>query len=104
MYCWVRQKRNISAEVDFLFQAGINIVPVEVKAGKTGRLKSLHVFIGEKKRDFAIRFNADTPSICDTQTSIAGKPTHKLRLLSLPLYMVGQTQRLCRELIGLHDN
>jgi predicted AAA+ superfamily ATPase len=99
LYCWMRQKRNTSAEVDFLVQAGINIVPVEVKAGKTGRLKSLHVFISEKKRDFAIRFNADTPSICDMQTSVAGKPTHKFKLLSLPLYMVGQTQRLCREMI-----
>ncbi len=95
----MRQKRNASAEVNFLIQAGINIIPIEVKAGKTGRLKSLHVFIGEKKRDFAIRFNANTPSILDMQTSIAGKPTHKFRLLSLPLYMVGQTQRLCRELI-----
>jgi predicted AAA+ superfamily ATPase len=99
LYCWMRQKRNTSAEVDFLFQAGINIVPVEVKAGKTGRLKSLHVFIGEKKRDFAIRFNADVPSILDMQTSVAGKPTHKFRLLSLPLYLVGQTLRLCRETI-----
>jgi hypothetical protein len=99
LYCWMRQKRNTSAEVDFLFQAGINIVPVEVKAGKTGRLKSLHVFIGEKKRDFAIRFNADIPSILDMQTSVAGKPTHKFRLLSLPLYLVGQTQRLCSETI-----
>lgn len=99
LYCWMRQKRNTSAEVDFLFQMGINIVPVEVKAGKTGRLKSLHVFIGEKKRNFAIRFNADVPSLLDMQTSVAGKPTCNFRLLSLPLYLVGQTQRLCSEMI-----
>ena len=99
LYCWMRQKRNTSAEVDFLVQAGINIVPVEVKAGKTGRLKSLHVFITEKKRDFAIRFNADIPSVLDMQTSVAGKATHNFRLLSLPLYLVGQTHRLCREMI-----
>ena len=99
LYCWMRQKHNTSAEVDFLVQAGINIVPIEVKAGKTGTLKSLHVFIGEKKRDFAIRFNADIPSVLDMQTSVAGKPTHNFRLLSLPLYLVGQTQRLCREMM-----
>ena len=99
LYCWMRQKRNTSAEVDFLVQAGTTIVPVEVKAGKTGRLKSLHVFMAEKKRDFAIRFNADTPSVLDIQTSVVGKPTHHFRLLSLPMYLVGQTQRLCREMI-----
>lgn len=97
LHCWMRQKHNTSAEVDFLIQAGINIVPIEVKAGKTGTLKSLHVFIGEKKCDFAIRFNADIPSVLDMQTSVTGKPTHDFRLLSLPLYLVGQTQRLCRE-------
>ncbi|MCF7957557.1 MAG: AAA family ATPase [Phycisphaerae bacterium] len=99
LHCWMRQKHNTSAEVDFLVQAGINIVPVEVKAGKTGRLKSLHVFITENKRDFAIRFNADIPSVLDVQTSVSGKPTHKFRLLSLPLYLVGQTQRLYHEMI-----
>ena len=98
LYCWMRQKHNTSAEVDFLIQAGINIVPIEVKAGKTGTLKSLHVFVSEKKRDFAIRFNADIPSVLDMKTSVAGKPTHDFRLLSLPLYLVGQTQRLCREM------
>jgi predicted AAA+ superfamily ATPase len=99
LYCWMRQKHNTSAEVDFLIQAGIHIVPIEVKAGKTGTLKSLHVFIGEKQRNFAIRFNADTPSVLDMQTSVAGKAPRDFRLLSLPLYLVGQTQRLCREMV-----
>ncbi|MBN1436544.1 MAG: ATP-binding protein [Sedimentisphaerales bacterium] len=99
LYCWMRQKRNTSAEVDYLFQIGTNIVPIEVKAGKTGTLKSLHVFVAEKNRNFAIRFNADTPSILDTQTRIAGKTPQNFKLLSLPLYMIGQTQRLCHEII-----
>ncbi len=99
LYCWMRQKRNTSAEVDFLIQSGINIVPIEVKAGKTGTLKSLHVFICEKKHDFAVRFNADIPSVINMQTSIAGKINQKFKLLSLPLYLVEQTQRLCREIM-----
>lgn len=98
LHCWMRQKHNTSSEVDYLVQDGVNIVPVEVKAGKTGKLKSLHVFITEKRCDFAIRFNADIPSVLETQTSIAGKPIHNFRLLSLPLYLVGQAQRLCREM------
>lgn len=96
LYCWMRQKRNTSSEVDYLMQVGLVIVPVEVKAGKTGTLKSLHVFLLEKNRDFALRFNADTPSIVDATTSVSGRETQKFRLLSLPFYLVGQAQRLCR--------
>jgi hypothetical protein len=34
--------------VDFLVPLGGGVLPVEVKAGKTGRLKSLQLFIAEK--------------------------------------------------------
>ena len=37
---------------------GEKVVPVEVKAGVTGSLKSLQVFVAEKKMPFALRFNA----------------------------------------------
>lgn len=41
------------------------MIPIEVKAGKTGTLRSLHVFLREKNRTFALRFNADPPSLFD---------------------------------------
>lgn len=34
-----------------------NIYPIEVRSGKTGRLKSLHVFMDEKKCDIGIRIS-----------------------------------------------
>jgi uncharacterized protein len=45
---------------------GQQIIPVEIKAGKSGTLKSLHQFLKEKKRHNALRFNADVPSLLDT--------------------------------------
>jgi len=84
---------------DYLFSLGPNIIPVEVKAGKSGSLKSLHVFINEKKHHFALRFNSDVPSMIDTTTRISGQPSHPFRLLSLPMYLIDQTKRLCRETI-----
>ena len=93
----MREKSQSSAEVDYLISFGETIVPVEVKAGKTGTLKSLHVFLRDKKRSFALRFNADKPSLLDAKTSLADGRNMPFRLLSLPLYMVGQTRRLCRE-------
>jgi len=95
-FCWMREKSQSSAEVDYVISFGETIVPVEVKAGKTGTLKSLHVFLREKERSFALRFNADAPSLLDTTTSLADGRNRRFRLLSLPLYMVGQARRLCR--------
>ena len=100
LHYWSRDKRQSSAEVDYLFTIGRHLVPTEVKAGKTGRLKSLHVFLKEKKLSFGLRFNADLPSLLDDQASLTNGDYLSYRLLSLPLYMVGQARRLCRDSIG----
>jgi hypothetical protein len=97
LYCWMREKSQSSAEVDYLISVGGVVVPVEVKAGKTGTLKSLHVFLREKKRDFGLRLNSDLPSLLKAETSVAGGENRSFRLLSLPLYLVEQASRLCRE-------
>jgi hypothetical protein len=76
---------------------GDKIIPVEVKAGKTGALKSLHVFMGHKNRNFAIRFNSDLPFLLEAETSVVGQEKRPFHLMLLPLYMVSQTKRLCRE-------
>ena len=42
---WLRKGRSVNAEVDFLVQLQHDIVPVEVKSGKSGSLKSLLQFV-----------------------------------------------------------
>jgi len=96
LFYWNREKRNSSAEVDYLFADGPHVVPIEVKAGSTGSLRSLHLFAAEKGCDLAVRFNTDVPSLCRAQASIPGGKTKEFTLLSLPLYMVGQLLRLIR--------
>lgn len=99
LFCWMRQQASANAEVDYLLSLGTHIIPVEVKAGKSGSLKSVHVFINEKRRDFALRFNADLPSVTEVKTSVSGMTPQPFKLLSLPFYLIGQAKRLCRELI-----
>ena len=94
LHYWSREKSQSSAEVDYVLSQGNQIIPVEVKAGKTGRLKSLHAFLKEKKCRFGIRFNADLPSLLDTAAVMPTEESFDYRLLSLPLYMVGQVRRL----------
>ncbi len=94
---WLREKKNSSAEVDYVISEGALIVPIEVKAGKSGTLKSLHLFLREKHRSFGVRFNSHTPSVLESQTALPGVSNISYRLLSLPLYMVGQLRRLIRQ-------
>lgn len=50
---WNREKAGSSAEVNYLRQKGTTILLIEVKAGHTGRLKSLHLFMEEKNAPLA---------------------------------------------------
>ncbi|MEJ1730945.1 DUF4143 domain-containing protein, partial [Escherichia coli] len=45
LYYWVREKRGSSAETDYLTEKGGEVIPVEVKSGKSGKLKSLHLLL-----------------------------------------------------------
>ena len=90
LYYWLREKKNANAEIDYLLQYNNNIFPVEVKAGKSGTLKSLHVYLYEKKLRTGIRFNLNLPSIGNLEAKVTlGKSSKTLqyKLISLPLYM-----------------
>jgi len=45
MYYWERDKRGSSAEIDYLLEKNGKLFPIEVKAGVSGRLKSMHMFL-----------------------------------------------------------
>lgn len=98
LFYWSRMKKGSTSELDYLMVHTYEILPVEVKAGTTGRLKSLHVFVSEKAGSSAIRFNSDLPSRVDTHTVIPGREKRPFTLLSLPLYLVGQLPRLLSRL------
>lgn len=95
LFYWVREQKTSSAEVDYVIadDSG-HIVPVEVKSGKTGSLRSLQVFADEKRTATAVRFNSEPPSVFQEERRTPnGKPV-KFRLISLPHYLAGQVGRL----------
>jgi predicted AAA+ superfamily ATPase len=88
---WLRESKESNAEVDFVCTFHGKIIPIEVKAGATGSLKSLHQFVGEKKVPLAIRLDTNLPSTQRVQTTIrTGNETRIVSydLISLPLYLV----------------
>ena len=96
LYYWQRAAKGSNAEVDYLIQHQNKVIPLEVKAGSTGSLKSLHLFMSLKKLDVAARVNSDLPStvVVDIK-DYEGKPI-KYNLLSVPYYLLGQLPRLLK--------
>ncbi len=80
---WVREKVNSQAKVDLLYQHQQFIIPIEVKSGATGTLRSLFQFMEACDHSFAIRILGNQFSIDQLQTS-NGKP---FLLMNLPYYL-----------------
>jgi predicted AAA+ superfamily ATPase len=96
LFYWLREDKSSAAEVDFVFQVGPRVVPLEVKAGSTGSLRSLHLLMGLKKLPDAVRVNSDYPSKMEVRTKNAFDEDVQYHLLSIPFYLVGQVKRLLR--------
>jgi hypothetical protein len=89
LHFWVREKKTSIAEVDYLFPFEGKLIPIEVKSGSEGKLRSLHLFMDAAPHDIAVRFYAGEISITNGTTP-AGKPYH---LLNLPYYAVSQVEQ-----------
>lgn len=59
LYYWQKESASSQAEVDYIIQQGNNIIPVEVKSGRTGQLKSLREFLNSHSNTpYALRFSS----------------------------------------------
>ena len=98
---WLREGRSSNAEVDYVAAFDGRIVPIEVKAGASGALKSLHQFVAEKEVPLAVRFDATPASIRTVRTSVQrgdSRTDVAYRLISLPLYLVERLPSLLASL------
>jgi predicted AAA+ superfamily ATPase len=86
---WVREKPSSTAEIDYVYPFESQLIPIEVKSGKDGTLKSLHLYMDQAPHDMAIRFYAGGFNMSKITTP-AGKT---YRLLSLPYYLASQTEK-----------
>ncbi len=89
LHFWVREKKTSMAEVDYLFPFEGKLIPVEVKSGSEGKLRSLHLFMDEAPHNMAVRFYAGEVSVRQVATP-QGK---SFFLLNLPYYAVSQIEK-----------
>ena len=81
LYYWAREARSSNAEIDYVCQSVTDLVPIEVKAGKTGRLRSLHQYFQEKRQGWGIKISA-------------APLQYQKPVVSIPFYMVNHWQTL----------
>ncbi len=83
---WTRENARSNAEVDLIHQYQGKLIPVEVKSGPQGRLRSLHEFMNRTDHNYAVRLLANYISVENAQTT-KGK---SFKLLNLPYFLSAQ--------------
>jgi len=86
LHFWIRDKKQSDAEVDFLYTFDGQTIPVEVKSGKSGKLRSLHQFLEMSDIPIAVRLYAGQFQIEEHKT-LTGKP---FKLINIPYFLAGK--------------
>lgn len=83
LYYWENTDRGTSSEVDYVVSKNLEILPIEVKSGTSGKMKSLRYFLQKKGLSKAIRCSLENFSVL---TYTCGERT--LTVSIYPLYAV----------------
>jgi predicted AAA+ superfamily ATPase len=94
LFFWKREEPSSNAEIDYVIQHQGSVIPIEVKAGATGTLKSLHYFMALRKFPRAVRINSDIPNISTITMKDENKMDFKYELISIPFYLISELHRL----------
>lgn len=88
----LRMAKNSSAEIDYLVTYKQQVVPIEVKAGMQGGMKSLWLFMNEKHLDNALRCSMENYGSFEYQDV---KDNNAVRHVQIcPLYAMSQMDKL----------
>jgi hypothetical protein len=79
---WIREQG--AAEIDFLYPFRGFVIPIEVKSGKAGKLRSLNLFMEKSNHPYAVRIYSGKSRI-DPIKLPSGK---RFYLFSMPYYLL----------------
>ncbi len=95
LFYWQRSGGR-QGEVDYLLQIGGQLVPVEVKAGSSGAMKSLHQFMYDKQLHTAVRLDTNLFSRQEMRVKTTQGDAVAYTLLSVPIYLAERVGDLGR--------
>jgi predicted AAA+ superfamily ATPase len=97
LYYWQRGDGR-PGRIDYLLQIGARIVPVELKVGAAGAMKSLHQLMHDKGLTLAVRLDANPPFLQPMSLSTTKGQPVQYHLLNLPHYLTWRTGELVEQL------
>lgn len=83
---WTRENANANAEVDILISHKNKVIPVEIKSGAKGKLRSLHQFVERSEHTYTVRMLANE-YLAETTTTNSGV---EFTLINVPYYAIGR--------------
>lgn len=92
LFYWARMSKNSQAEVDYITTTDLKPLPVEVKAGTQGGMKSLWVFMREKSLSKAVRCSLENFGFI--QYSDSEIPGAQRYVKICPIYAISQLTNL----------
>lgn len=94
MYYWQRLSKNSQAEVDYVTSFRQSVLPIEVKAGTQGGMKSLWIFMREKKLSKAVRCSLENYGSFDFIDKEDGDSLRHVQIC--PLFAISQMDTLMK--------
>ena len=70
LYYWQREAKGSTAEIDYLIAKDMQILPIEVKAGTQGGMKSLYYYMEQKNIHHAIRTSLENFGQIEREASV----------------------------------
>lgn len=92
LYYWQREAKNSQAEIDYIDSFGRNVLPIEIKAGKKGGMKSLWVFMREKRLERGVRCSLENFGSFGYRDEEADNAIRKVTIC--PLYAMSMLKSL----------
>lgn len=88
LFFWTREgAANSNAEVDYIIPSSTGSLPIEVKSGATGSLRSLHSFMEKSEENLCIRLSTARGGTQELKRQLQSGASIEYTLRSLPLYM-----------------
>jgi hypothetical protein len=97
---WVRENVNSNAEIDLIYTHERMAIPIEIKSGKVGTMRSLHEFIDRSDLKVAVRMSANMYAVEHVSTP-KGTP---FTLINLPYYLTCRLTNYLNHSIGNNSN
>lgn len=86
LYYWENTAEGTRSEVDYIIARDLKVLPIECKAGVSGKMKSLHLFMRQKHLTNAIRCSLENFALLENRDKQQADTIRRIQII--PLYAI----------------